>query len=192
MANGAQSLGYATFDASLVARTATETRALNVTGCFVIKAFGAVVNPGSVDAAQLASDLAALSAALQTLDGSIDSIIYYPNGSAAAPATIITNTRYVFNNPFPGFEVDVDVRVKNVDGSGAWFYPGWSTYYTSGSTWQSFGCSVSQLSSGQIVLQTGNTRVAGAGSSSGAAGGEITSPTTALVQLRVRKLKGAL
>lgn len=180
------------FDASRVARTAAETRPLAVSGCFVIKAFGVVVNPGSVDAAQLASDLAALSAAFQTLDGAIDSIIYYPNGSAANPATIITNTRYVFNNPFPGFEVDVDVRVKNIDGSGAWFYPGWSTYYTSGSTWQSFGCSVSQLSSGQIVLQTGNTRVAGAGSSSGAAGGEITSPTTALVQLRVRKMKGAV
>lgn len=36
----------------------TETRPLNVTGCWVIKLFGAVINPGSVDAAQLASDMA--------------------------------------------------------------------------------------------------------------------------------------
>ncbi|MDX3877021.1 hypothetical protein [Achromobacter denitrificans] len=192
LANGAQSLGYATFDASRVARTATETRTLNVTGCFVIKAFGAVVNPGSVDAAQLASDLAALSAAFQTLDGEIDSIIYYPNGSAANPATIITNTRYVFNNPFPGHEVDVDVRVKSSDGVGAWFDPGWSTNFTSASTWASFGCAVSQLSSGQIVLQTGSARVAGAGSAGGGAGGESPSYFTALVQLRVRKMKGAV
>ena len=39
-------------------RTATETRPLNVTGCWVIKLFGAVVNVGSADAAQLASDFA--------------------------------------------------------------------------------------------------------------------------------------
>lgn len=57
------------FDASRVARTATETRPLAVSGCFVIKAFGVVVNPGSVDAAQLASDYAVLNAAVQTLNG---------------------------------------------------------------------------------------------------------------------------
>lgn len=57
------------FDASRVARTATETRPLAVSGCFVIKAFGVVVNPGSVDAAQLASDYAVLNAAVQALDG---------------------------------------------------------------------------------------------------------------------------
>lgn len=56
-----------TFDASLVARTATETRGLNVTGVWTVHAFGAVVNPGSVDAAQLASDLAVLNATVQQL-----------------------------------------------------------------------------------------------------------------------------
>ncbi|MEN4919441.1 phage tail protein [Achromobacter spanius] len=40
-------------------RVASETRALNVTGVWTVHAFGAVVNPGSVDAAQLATDLAA-------------------------------------------------------------------------------------------------------------------------------------
>lgn len=44
------------------ARTSTETRGLNVTGCWVIKLFGTVLNPGSADAAQLASDYAALQA----------------------------------------------------------------------------------------------------------------------------------
>lgn len=37
-----------------------ETRPLNVTGCWIIKIFGSVTNPGSADAAQLASDYAAL------------------------------------------------------------------------------------------------------------------------------------
>ncbi|WP_236207879.1 phage tail protein [Pseudomonas tohonis] len=47
---------------SNVARTASETRPLNVTGCWVVKLFGAVTNPGSADAAQLATDYAALAA----------------------------------------------------------------------------------------------------------------------------------
>lgn len=45
-------------DTSPGARTSTENRPLNVTGCWVIKLFGAVVNVGSADAAQLASDYA--------------------------------------------------------------------------------------------------------------------------------------
>lgn len=55
------------FDSSLGARTATETRPANVSGLWTIQAFGAVTNPGSADAAQLASDYAALNSAFQTL-----------------------------------------------------------------------------------------------------------------------------
>ncbi|MNV73354.1 hypothetical protein D3C71_1664970 [compost metagenome] len=40
---------------------------LNVTGVWTVHAFGAIVNPGSADAAQLASDYAVLNAAVQTL-----------------------------------------------------------------------------------------------------------------------------
>lgn len=43
-------------------RGGAETRPLNVTGCWVVKLFGAVTNPGSADAAQLATDYAALAA----------------------------------------------------------------------------------------------------------------------------------
>ncbi|WP_281660514.1 phage tail protein, partial [Microvirgula aerodenitrificans] len=38
----------------------TETRPLNVTGCWVIRLFGAVVNPGAADAAQLATEVSKL------------------------------------------------------------------------------------------------------------------------------------
>ncbi|MFY3134211.1 phage tail protein [Achromobacter ruhlandii] len=48
-------------------RIAAETRPQNVAGAWTIQAFGAVTNPGSVDAAQLASDYAALNAAFQAL-----------------------------------------------------------------------------------------------------------------------------
>lgn len=50
-------------------RTAAETRPLNVTGCWVIRLFGAVVNPGSADAAQLATDLANLASRVSVLEG---------------------------------------------------------------------------------------------------------------------------
>ncbi|MGG2419774.1 phage tail protein, partial [Ralstonia pseudosolanacearum] len=65
--------GY-TFDASLVARTAAETRPSNVSGVWTVQAFGAVTNPGAADAAQLASDYAVLNAAFQTLDGQFQTL----------------------------------------------------------------------------------------------------------------------
>lgn len=45
-----------------------ETRPLNVTGCWIVKLFGAVNNPGSADAAQLATDYAALAARVSILE----------------------------------------------------------------------------------------------------------------------------
>lgn len=66
-------------------RTSTETRPLNVTGCWIIKLFGALVNPGSADAAQLATDYAQLSAIVQGINLSkyyeSDEQIITPGGS---------------------------------------------------------------------------------------------------------------
>ncbi|MCG9064730.1 phage tail protein [Laribacter hongkongensis] len=41
-------------------RTAAETRPINVTGCWVIRLFGSVTNPGAADASQLATEVARL------------------------------------------------------------------------------------------------------------------------------------
>lgn len=49
-------------------RTASETRPLNVTGCWVVKLFGSVVNVGSADAAQLATDYANLAGRVSVLE----------------------------------------------------------------------------------------------------------------------------
>ncbi|HWV10687.1 MAG TPA: phage tail protein, partial [Pseudomonas sp.] len=46
----------------------SETRPLNVTGCWIVKLFGSVTNPGSADAAQLATDLAALVSRITALE----------------------------------------------------------------------------------------------------------------------------
>ncbi|WP_241047420.1 phage tail protein [Achromobacter xylosoxidans] len=50
-------------------RTGNKTHPQNVTGVWTIQAFGAVTNPGAADAAQLASDYAALNAAVQANEG---------------------------------------------------------------------------------------------------------------------------
>ncbi|WP_110995379.1 phage tail protein [Pseudomonas sichuanensis] len=53
------------FDSSRVARTGSETFPTHVVGCWIIKLFGAVTNPGAVDVVALASALATLTADFQ-------------------------------------------------------------------------------------------------------------------------------
>lgn len=52
----------------------TETRPLNVTGCWVVKLFGAITNPGSANAAQLATDLANLVAVAYTRTNAVGTV----------------------------------------------------------------------------------------------------------------------
>lgn len=52
-------------------RTASETRPLNVTGCWIIKLFGAVTEVGSANAAQLATDYANLAGSVSVLEGKV-------------------------------------------------------------------------------------------------------------------------
>jgi hypothetical protein len=65
-------------------RQGVETRMVNVTGCFAVKLFGAVINVGSADAAQLASDLANLTAAAyqkSNILGTVSQISGVPTGA---------------------------------------------------------------------------------------------------------------
>lgn len=57
--------------ASGVPRVGNKTHPQNVAGAWTVQAFGAVTNPGSADAAQLASDYAVLNAAFQTMRGQV-------------------------------------------------------------------------------------------------------------------------
>ncbi|WP_165667625.1 phage tail protein [Metapseudomonas otitidis] len=65
---GAQPNYIATFDASRVARTSTETRPLNVTGCWIIKMGNGVTNPGAIDAAAVSSTYAKLVTRVEELE----------------------------------------------------------------------------------------------------------------------------
>lgn len=177
---------YSDFDASKVARTSTETRPLNVTGCWVIKLFGAVVNVGSADAAQLASDYANLSAALSTLDSQIDFTIIYPNGgSAASPANAALNSRYVEPSPFPGYSLSVQAE----------FLTGgeWHTAAPLGVGGVAAGAACGQVGD-SIVLRTASSNIiynSGGGYSNSTAPGSI---TTGAIPCRVKvwKVKGAI
>jgi hypothetical protein len=62
--NGATPFGTRT-DRQNIQLAGLETRPVSSAACTIIKLFGAVINPGSADAAQLASDYAALNAAFQ-------------------------------------------------------------------------------------------------------------------------------
>jgi len=77
-------------------RTASETRPLNVTGCWVVKLFGAVNNPGSADAAQLATDYAALVGRVNALEtrprGLGDGQSWQNVTGSRAANTVYTNT----------------------------------------------------------------------------------------------------
>ncbi|MFY2835808.1 phage tail protein [Achromobacter xylosoxidans] len=55
-------------------RSGDKTHPQNVTGVWTIQAFGAVTNPGSADAAQLASDYAVLNAGFQTLNAAFQTV----------------------------------------------------------------------------------------------------------------------
>ncbi|CAB3849702.1 hypothetical protein LMG26846_01926 [Achromobacter insuavis] len=165
-----------------------ETRPLNATGVWTIQAFGAVTNPGSADAAQLASDYAALNAAFQSLSGAISFAMVYPNGgTAAAPANITVNSRYVVANPFPGYRVLCQLEIR---ANGKWGSPGGG--FIVNTTGQIMGCYASQYDDGDIVVQTAVTYLT---SDSPAATGHpfqpnLSSFTTAPARVKVWRIRG--
>ncbi|QQB32834.1 phage tail protein [Achromobacter deleyi] len=145
------------FDASRSARTGTETRPTSVSGVWTIQAFGAVTNPGSADAAQLASDYAALNSRVQTLDGKIDFVILYPNGgSEAAPASVAANATYVVQLPASMLGSFVMCRAELLYSDG-WAETGWYTDSSGGN--RAAGTRAGQISGGAIIVRTGVTDV---------------------------------
>jgi hypothetical protein len=138
----------ATYTLANGAGVGTETRPLNMTGVWTVHAFGAVVNPGSVDAAQLASDYGTLNALVQNL---VDFTIIYPNGGTpAAPANIAVNSRYVSPNPFPGYRVMCQLELRI---GGMWGSPG-GNLAVQGTGAEYYGCLSTQYNDDSIITQT--------------------------------------
>ncbi|MFM9894672.1 phage tail protein [Achromobacter xylosoxidans] len=180
------------FDSAAVTRTAPETRSTNVSGAWTIQAFGAVTNPGSADAAQLASDLAVLQAAFQS---DFDFVVLYPGGSASTPGIINANTQLLIDNPFRGFAVAVEVEHR-IDQQ--WFNPGWYCLLdrSSSDPYFAWGIRASHnIQTDKIVVVSGKTGTATINQSlSGGSyvGSMPINQTNAYFRVKVWKLKGRI
>ncbi|ATR83956.1 hypothetical protein CS390_16120 [Pseudomonas sp. HLS-6] len=91
----------ATFNASLVARTGTETFPTHGVGVWGVVLFGSVSNPGLADAAVLATSYANQQAQLNALDAATGfAYVYFNGGSEGSPVNVAINSRYEVANPF--------------------------------------------------------------------------------------------
>lgn len=160
----------------------TDTRPLNISGCWIIKLFGVITNTGSADAAQLATDYANMASRLTVLEGNLNNksfTIIYPNGGTESnPANVDTNKRYELTNPFPGYHV-ICIAELFIDGN--WGETGW--IYANNAN---YGTKVSMFNLDKIVIVTGNGRIV-AGSPDG---GQpfpkgTTAPTSAPCRVKV-------
>lgn len=84
--------------------------------------------------------------------------IIYPNGgSKANPANVAVNSRYVMNNPFPGYHVDCEVEIFV---NAKWGNSGLANGMKDGS-WISYGVAAKQFNDDAIVVQTASAGVTG-------------------------------
>ena len=179
------------FDAASVVPTADENRVKTAYGVMTVRVFTEVANAGSVDAATLATQLAVVDAQVQALDAATGFTIIYPNGgSAAAPAVVVANSRYVMTNPFPDSQVICEPEIL-VDGK--WLWPGFSTVFIPASGWASFFVTA-KLYEGSIVVQTGASGVSIGGLTGNSAIPAVVPAnlTSAPCRVKVYKLKGAI
>ena len=135
-----------------------------------VRAFGAAVNQGTVDITALAQSLnLKASLALDNLSqdgedhflGDDNFCIIYPNnGTAANPANVTNNSRYVIDNPFAGYVVNCIVEIKF---NNQWGATGWYTDAYNGNA-RSIGVAAHQLDDNTIVIQTGSFSLVSGGS----------------------------
>ena len=177
------------FDAASVVPTADENRVKTAYGVMTVRIFTEATNASSVDAATLATQIAVVDAKVQALDAATGFTILYPNGgTAAAPANVAVNTRYVMPNPFPGSHV---LCVAEVQYSGVWGSSGCLSVNSGGVQYIYF-TSAQQLGD-SVVLTTGQNGLLGRWSQSGGAHsntGDITTPLPC--RIKVWKLKGVM
>ncbi|UYZ82830.1 hypothetical protein MTZ49_09415 [Entomomonas sp. E2T0] len=132
-------------------KIANETRPINVSGCWVIKLFGYVINTSEADIQQLITENANLAARLSVLESYQQAkkfTIIYPNGGTEeSPANVAVNNRYIIDNPFGDFPVICKAEILYNDNWGATGY-----IYSNGG----LGVNADQLNNNQIVVQTGN------------------------------------
>ena len=81
-------------------------------------------------------------------------IIYPNNGSKETPANVSPNSRYIMDNPFPGYIVNTQPEIYF---NNQWGDPGWDSWYDcGGNRHDAIGIRSSQLNNNTIVIQTGS------------------------------------
>lgn len=139
----------------------SETRPINVSGCWIIKLFGAVTNVGSANAGQLASDYANLAGRVSALESWKNlqrfTIIYPDGGTEENPVNLTLGKQYILDNPFPNEQV---ICIAEIYVNGKWGETGW--IYAGGG----MGVKASQFED-NIVVQVGNAAFASQPNNSG-------------------------
>lgn len=116
-------------------------------------------------------------------DQSVDMKIIYPNsGTEASPASVAVNSRYVEDNPFPGYYVQCIAEIK-IDGK--WGPTGF-VYDSSDSV--GYGVACDQYDDDKIVVQTGSGQLVGTSARAGNPH-NIADTTTTSLPCRVKVIK---
>lgn len=114
--------------------------------------------------------------------GVVSTIIYPNGGTAEAPANVSVNQRYEMDNPYPGYFVQCEAQVQN---NGIWGCPNF--VYVSG--YGGVGITCYQLSTGKLVVQSGNMAVlSNVGANAGTPFGNIEQKNTAPCRVIVTRL----
>ncbi|HHL2528210.1 TPA: phage tail fiber protein [Yersinia enterocolitica] len=169
------------FNASRQVPTDTENRPVTLTGVWVIRAFGSVVNSGNLDAAHMASQIADLMSRVEQLEKPAARphkfIIMYMHGTQAVPATISSGYTNTWASPWPDREIACRAEVLY---NGEWGEAGFASNAGTGSS--SYGVKAFTRMN-KIKLWTGNQGLLGVTAVAGGAW-DITALITS-IQFRI-------
>ena len=183
------------FKASLAVPTAPENRMVNISGCWGIKLFGAVINESNVDATYLAAEVANLTAKVNSiiaqlgvkrevclvnaLGTGIDNEIVEP----LITPTITNGARIVLPNPFGNdTPVECEVQIKvGVDWGDPCFI------YSTGGTPGGYGVKASYFQGKGIIVQAGGNALSGSSRDTGNPFNMVGTVTSAPYRVIVRK-----
>lgn len=126
--------GGISVDTALSQPTADEFRPKSAHGVWCVRVATEVVNEGSVDVLQLAtqvnvleSEVGNLGDRVDILDGQSGSVYIYFGGTEASPVNLSLNSQLTQANPFPGKRVALRLEFKN---GSEWIEPGFYTNNT--------------------------------------------------------------
>lgn len=179
--SGRNNVGFDASKSNSIYGKSTTVQPQSVCRLWVVQAFGTNSNVGNMDVAQVAQGITDLTSRVSTLEADSFTIIYPNNGTKELPANISVNSRYVMDNPFPGYEVSCRAEVLY---NGMWN----DARYTSGTSSTAYGVHASIINTDQIVVQTGVTALIAYSAASGNGFG-ITSNVTTSLACRVKVWK---